>query len=259
MKTFYIITIFILFFLVSCLKTNKSDTEYSIFIKNKSMSRKDPLFNINGQYIYFQNSIPAMNTLFYRELNNQEKDSLILILEKLDFNIIDSQYIENVFGAKFDYTIFIIKDKEKKAIKIFQDSIPFSLNELIVYIEKFNPKSNCKKKPLIKVNSKIKGIDNFICSYHIKKIDTVKLSLKNKFFIWKELMLYNGETKPIKNLDTILFDNKINGFYFWKPVKDSIEFIAYKNKKIYLKYKDGDSFYLEDLFSNNFYNIFEGK
>jgi len=215
-----IILIISIFCIFSSCKNSDDKSECSLFIRNTpQFPYKHGVISIlfENKKVYFNESIPVAgeNKLYYRELSTIEQDTLKNIIGRA-LLIDEKDYLNNVYGATFEYSIYMRDDNKEKQLKIFADSIPISLEALIAFFNSFVENRNYSE-----LSSKLEGVDDgeIIAIENVSDISSRLLSFRLK----KYLICYNDI------IDTISVSEKRNSHNVYY---EFIYGLGYKGKRI---------------------------
>ena len=121
--------------LLSCNKSDKKEQSFDSFVYSYSAENMSYSIKItNNDTLYFQKRYPEPVTNYYTLVRNASKDSLISLVEKIDFikydSIYDDAYVDGL-GFKF----FIAKKKKTNSIYVHSENAP---KDLYTFAAKFN-------------------------------------------------------------------------------------------------------------------------
>ncbi|MFW5761910.1 MAG: hypothetical protein ACOCXH_13125 [Cyclobacteriaceae bacterium] len=239
------IILYFLFVIASVVASCQSGSIEIFIRKYPTEANKAGLINFEIQNdTLYKNDVAflaGMNKLYYRKLKPQESDTIYYLIKNINFQDTVKSYAKNKYEAMYYYNIYISYNSDKKSIIIFQDDYPNNLKQLIEYIERISEKGDYS---LIK--NKIEGIPDVSIGYLInREQDTLRITPRASYVIWKKLMQGNYELKKIESIDK--FDYELNTLYPVDYEGKQISKILYDKGDIYLVYDDKDILLLKGL------------
>lgn len=199
---------------------------------------------INNNEIFVNNSkfITGNNKLKHRDLNNEEKTKLDDILKTINIDSISNQYVSNEYDAMYYYDFYISIENKEKDFKIFQDELPSYLKEMIVYIEQLS-----KHGEFQNIEAPINEIEDInIKTYINSKNDTLLLSSKDAYYLWKELMYNDYKIKPVELNNLLSFNYKLPVIYFLNYKGQKIKTIYISKGEIYYEFENNKVYLLDE-------------
>jgi len=184
----YLKILLVVVFLSSCKRSTDST---NIYIRDSKMFIErigDNNFFIENDTIYKSTSkfIATDNKLYYKILNSEEKN----ILNNLYLYDKDTTYYKHLSELKYNIQISVKNRKHIYNIAVFDTILPNSIKEVYELINK-----SFKNKDMILVkNSSSKIFKEIVLLSLSNRKETITLSHRASFLLWKELMT-SGENK----------------------------------------------------------------
>ncbi len=120
----------------SCSKTEKKSLPFDSFVYSYSAMNigYSIKFN-NSDTVYFQKRYPKPETNYYAILKDAEKDSILGLVQKIDYSKYNAAYQQEGLKDGNGFKFYTLKNNKSSSIYVYGDKAP---EELYIYATKFN-------------------------------------------------------------------------------------------------------------------------
>lgn len=132
----YILLAITCLLLLSCFKTEKKELPFDSFVYSFSAQHLDYSVKFTeNDTVYFQKRHPSPLTNYFSIMKSYQKDSLIALINKLEYSKYDTIYNQDNIVDAEGFKFYTVKNGKENSIYVYGSKAP---KELYEYAEKLN-------------------------------------------------------------------------------------------------------------------------
>jgi len=142
----YLFLALVSIFLISCNETQKKDQPFDSFVYTFSAQALDYSIKFNNSdTVYFTKRRPEPAANSYAIIDGTQKDSLIALVEKLDFSKYQSVYEDNAIMDASAFKLYKHKDGTENAVYVYGTKAPEELYRYAAQLNEYSKRLNFKQ------------------------------------------------------------------------------------------------------------------